>query len=219
MTLVNWSFSALKAFENCPKRYNEVNRLKRVKDDSFAAGRGVDVHKMLENAVAFNQPIPDPYTHYQKYIDAFRAIPGDKYPEYQLTFTSDLQPRSWFAKDAWLRFAADLAIIDKPKATAFIVDYKTGKSKYADTEQLKLGACCVFTQHPEIHTVKGGLLFLGEEKFIQATYTRDQQTHYWTPFLRVYQQLLVCVAADTFVPKQSGLCKTCPVKTCEYNPG
>jgi hypothetical protein len=216
---VAWSFSALKSFTNCPRRYNEVNRLKNYKDQGFTASTGVDIHSHLELAVKENRPIPAPYQHYQGMIDVLKLMPGDKLPEHQMTFTSNMQTTTWFAKDAWLRYAADLLIVDRDAAVAHLVDYKSGKSKYADTEQLKLGALCVFATEPKVAKVRGALIFTGEERLIKATYVRAEVPRYWEPFMVTYNQLIKAVDVDSFAPKTSGLCKTCPVETCEYHKG
>jgi PD-(D/E)XK nuclease superfamily len=217
--MIAWSFSALKTFSNCPRKYNEVNRLKRFKDTGFEANEGITVHQHLENAVKHNTPIPAPYSHYQRMIDALTAIPGQKQPELKMTFTAQMQPTSWFGKDAWLRYAADLLIVDKDSKKAHLVDYKSGKAKYADTEQLKLGAICTFSMHPDIQTVKGALIFTGEEKLIRACYSRENVQRYWEPFMTTYQQLITAVNTDSFAPRKNGLCSRCPVTSCEYHKG
>jgi hypothetical protein len=216
--VISWSYSAQKTFTNCPRRYNEVNRLKRVKDESFAASSGVDIHAMFENAIKHKTPMPPAYAHLQPIANALDAIPGEKLTEHKMAFTPQMQKSSWFDKGTWLRYAADLLILNK--SVARIADYKTGKSAaYADTEQLKLGALCVFTERPEIQTVKGALIFTAANKLIPATYTRDKCAQYWAPFMQTYGQIIKSVEADKWVPRSSGLCKTCPVKSCEYNKG
>ena len=53
--------------------------------------------------------------------------------------TRDLRPCGFGARDVWWRGIVDLAIIDKERGKAFVVDYKTGKSsQYADKDQLEL---------------------------------------------------------------------------------
>lgn len=216
-TQPSWSFSALKTFGNCPRRYNEVNRLKRVKDTSFAANTGITIHGHFEAAIKHNAPLPQPYVHLQSVVNALVALPGEKYAEHQMAFTAQMTPSSWFDKGTWLRYAADLLVVNGQVAR--LADYKTGQAKYADTEQLKLGALCVFATRPEVHTVKGALIFTAESKLIKDTYTRDKTQQYWTPFMATYSQIIKCIDADTWIPKKSGLCKTCPVTTCEYNKG
>lgn len=214
-----WSYSAIKDYENCPRKWNEVRRLKRFKDTSFAQSTGLDVHKHFEDAVDKGTPFPPAYAHYQKYVDKLLAIPGVKYPEYEMAFNERMEPRGWFDKDVWLRSAADLLIVDDKKPTAFTVDYKTGKSKYADTTQLKLVAICTFTLFPTVHKVKAALMFPHEEKFIQAEYVREKKQYYWEPFMATYAQMTRAVEKDTFPERPSGLCGSCPVSTCVHYKG
>lgn len=213
----SWSYSALKDFNNCPKKYNEVRRLKRFKDESFKQSEGLKVHDYFDAAFSKGQPIPQPYTHYNRFVEMFQNIKGVKMPEYEMAFTEKMEPRGWFDKDVWLRSAADLLIVRDDHHVAFSVDWKTGKSKYADTQQLKLTALCVWRLYPHVTEVRGGLLFPHEEKFIPATYQREQSPTYWQDFMTDYARLVNAVNKNDFPAKSSGLCKTCPVTSCEFN--
>ena len=53
-----------------------------------------------------------------------------------------------------MRGIADLLIVDEESLTAWVVDYKTGKDKYPDKEQLTLMSLMVFAHFPIIRVVK-----------------------------------------------------------------
>ena len=54
-----------------------------------------------------------------------------------------------------------------------MVDYKLGKSKYADLGQLELMALAIFKMFPEVKKVKGALLFLSEGKLVPSMYEAE----------------------------------------------
>ena len=54
-----WSYSSLKTFEQCPKKYYHLKVLKDVKDKGSAATvYGEEVHKAAEEFIASNTPVP-----------------------------------------------------------------------------------------------------------------------------------------------------------------
>jgi hypothetical protein len=53
-----------------------------------------------------------------------------------------------------------LIVVNEEKETAFVVDYKTGKSsRFADTRQLEILTLALFKHFPKVKRVKAGLLF------------------------------------------------------------
>ena len=214
--LPSWSFSSLKAFSNCQFRYNQTTRLKAFKEDySAAQAVGHKQHGSLEAAVKQGIPTKDPI------LDMVVATCKREFTavlaEHKFAFSSDFKTTSWFDKSTWFRYAPD--IMGFNGATGHLIDLKTGKSAYADTTQLALGAVCMFTVYPEITTVKGALLFTKDKKFMQDTYTRDRAGEYLAPFMRTYTTLLTAIETNTWSMNPTGLCKTCPVSVCPHYKG
>jgi hypothetical protein len=214
---VAFSYSVAKDYETCPHKYNLVRRLKVVKDTSFEQSRGIDIHKMFEDATNGVARIPAPYEHYNKIHDKLMEIPGVKFPEYQMAFTTGMELRGWFDRDVWLRAAADLLIVNEDSPVAHLVDYKTGKPQYADMTQLQLTSVCIFNAFPHVKRVKTALLFPHVEKMMTGACVVADANQYWTPFMQTYSRILRSVETNDFPKKPNYLCAKCPVKDCEFN--
>ena len=88
MTNFTWSFSSLKEYINCPKKYQEVRILKNYSFvDTPQTIYGKEVHEALELYVRDNKPLAKNYLRFKKMVDTLVAIPGEKYPEYKMALT------------------------------------------------------------------------------------------------------------------------------------
>ena len=85
MEQIQWSFSSLKDFIGCPKRYQEVKVLKNYEFQPTAATTyGNKVHAALEAYVKDGAELPANYKQYQGYADGIIDIPGEKIVEYKM---------------------------------------------------------------------------------------------------------------------------------------
>ena len=139
MANFTWSFSALKDYINCPKKYHETKVLQNYKFvDTPQTIYGKEVHTALENYVRDGTPLLKNYMRFKGMVDSLISIPGDKYPEYEMGLTKELGPCEFDDENRFVRGIVDLLIVDGDYA--FIVDYKTGSNKYPDPKQLRLMA-------------------------------------------------------------------------------
>jgi hypothetical protein len=118
-------------------------------------------------------------------------------------------------KNVWVRGIADLLVIQDTHA--FIVDYKTGKIKYADPKQLQLMALMVFEHFPQITVVDGGLLFVAHKQFITEEYKVEDKEKLWGDFEPDLMRMSVSHENNIWQANPSGLCGWCPVRTCEFH--
>lgn len=114
----------------------------------------------------------------------------------------------------WVRGIVDLLIIDGD--TAFIVDYKTGSNKYPDPKQLKLMALMTFAHHPEVNTIRAGLLFVVHDSFLTEEYKREDIDKLWGAFEGDLARLTASFESDVWNPNPTPLCGWCPVKSCDF---
>jgi hypothetical protein len=213
-----WSYSALKSFEDCPKRYYHTKVVKDyVEPDTEALRYGNEFHKAAELYIKDGTPLPAKFGFAEAILESLNAMPGRKIPEMKMGLTAGLKACKFFAKDVWYRGIADLIIVNGNEAR--VIDYKTGKSaRYADKGQLELMALSVFAHLPEVVSVKGGLLFVVCNAFIKETYTVSNTPRLWQKWLNKYGSLQDAFDADTWNPKPSGLCKAhCVVESCLHN--
>jgi hypothetical protein len=85
MTDFTWSYSSLKEYENCPKKYHEIRVLKNYEFiDTPQTIYGKEVHEALELYVKEGKELAKNYQRFKKVVDTLIAIPGTKYPEYKM---------------------------------------------------------------------------------------------------------------------------------------
>ncbi len=211
-----WSYSSIKTFEQCPKKYFHLKVAKDVKDEpGEAADYGTAVHLAAEEFIRDGKPIPEKFAYIRPVVERLAAIPGDKHAELKLGIRKDFSPCGFFDKDVWWRGIADLLIINGHKAHC--VDYKTGKSaKYADLKQLDLLAGAVFSHFPEVTVVKSALAFVVSGDFIPKTHMRVEKRTYLSVFDTQLEQLDAAMENGVFNAKTGPLCGWCPVESCEH---
>ena len=213
----NWSYSSIKTFQQCPKKYYHLKVAKDVKDEgSEATIYGQELHKAAENYIQFDTPLPAQFAFMQELLDSLKKIPGEKYCELKLGIAlrdGKYVACDFFAKDVWWRGVADLVIINGD--TAFSVDYKTSKNaKYADTKQLDLVASAIFTHFPQVKTIKSGLLFVVSKDFIKKDHDAMFRTAYIEHFKFDIERIDTATKTGVWNAVAGPLCGYCPVKTC-----
>jgi hypothetical protein len=215
MQTIQWSFSGLKDFIGCPKRYQEVKVLKNFEQKfNEAAQYGNKVHEALEKYVKEGTELPLNYQQFKAWADALIQLPGQKLTEHRMALTVDRQPCTWAAKDMWVRGIADLLIIDGEHAR--VIDYKTGSERYPEPKQLKLMALLVFSHYPEVKKVSGALMFIMKNVIIDEEYTRDMIDELWTAFTPDLERLSQAYENNVWPANPSALCRFCPVNTCQF---
>jgi len=218
MSVAPWSFSRIKAFEQCPKQFYHEKILKLYPVQETEAMRyGTDFHKACEDFIGAGKPIPEKYSFIQDILDRFAAMEGDKICELKMGLTADLEACTFFADDVWFRGIADLLIVNNETAT--VVDYKTGKSsKYADKGQLELMALAVFKHFPKVKKVKAGLLFVVCNDLVKDTYQVENSPALWEKWLGKYARMEKAAENDVWNAHPSGLCRRhCNVVECAHN--
>jgi hypothetical protein len=218
MTSPKWSYSSIKLYEQCPKKYYHLRVAKDVVEpQTEATTYGKEFHSAAEHYVRDNTPLPPQFSFVKDALDNLKHLPGNKYCEFEMGLTRDLKPCGFKDDAVWWRGIADLLIINGDEAR--IVDYKTGKSaKYADTGQLELMALAVFQHFPQIKKIKAGLLFVISKNFVKASYSAFQKEELWLKWLKEYNRMLNSYQFDVWNPRPSGLCKKhCLALACPHN--
>lgn len=215
-----WSYSSIKTFEQCPKKYYHLKVAKDVKDTGSAATvYGTEVHKAAENYIKDGVEVPPKFSFIRPVVEALSKIDGDKHCEIKLGVAYDgaeYTPTTFFGSDVWWRGIADLLIVNGDKA--YLVDYKTGKNaKYADTKQLDIMAGAVFVHYPQVNRVKSALAFVVSNDFIKKDHTRDLYKSYLSTFDPLLERLAAAEENDVWNAVSGPLCAYCPVVKCEHN--
>jgi hypothetical protein len=178
---------------------------------------GTEVHKALEDYVKDGKELALNYIRFKGVVDELIAIPGQKYPEYQMALGHDKTPCAFDNPDRWVRGIVDLLIVDNDYA--FIVDYKTGSNKYPDAKQLRLMSLMTFAHFPQVNKIKAGLLFVMHNNFITEEYKREDIEKSWGKFEGPLTRLDKAFETNVWPCNPTPLCGYCPVKTCDYHRG
>lgn len=213
---VAWSHSVLNSFDTCERRHHEVKVLKNfIEPEGEQLKWGNEVHRAVFKYMKFGDDLPDNMKQYQQILDQVRDTPGEKFAEQQLALTRDFKQCAWFDPKTWVRAIIDYGI--KRDGLFIALDWKTGKPK-PDSDQLKLFAGVVFCIHPDVHTVRTGFVWLGDNQITSETYKRQELPEIWNTFLPLVKRLESAFEKDQWNPKPSGLCRAwCPVTSCEFH--
>ena len=216
---VAWSYSALNAYETCPKRYYLTKVSKQVAEPQTEATIwGNQVHKALELRITKHQTLPETMKQYETIAQTVvaKAVGGKLEAESKMALTASYRPTTWFAKDVWVRGITDFTIAKGDKV--FVGDWKTGKPT-PESAQLRLTAAMTMHQKPYVNTVINAFIWLKTGGTTHEKFTRDDIPTIWQEFAPRVQRLEHAVAESKFPARPSGLCaKWCPVgkSLCEH---
>jgi hypothetical protein len=210
-----WSYSKLKNFETCPKRYFHIDVERSIKEEEGESLLwGNSVHKALAERVEKGTALPKGMEPYEKWAERMLAGGGKILVEQKLAINADFGPESWFSDAAWFRGIGDVIKIVGP--VALVADYKTGKI-LEDGSQLALMAACVFAHHRDVQKIRSEFIWLKEDATTRADFARSDMPNVWKGILPRVETLKAAHDNHTFPPKPGGLCrKWCPVTVCAH---
>ena len=212
-----WSFSKIKNFGTCPKRYYHVDVKKDFKEDESEILRyGNLCHELLAKHIGKNEPFPDFHKpKLQPLADKILAMGGKVGVELKLAVTEDMEPCTFFDRKAWFRGVCDVLV--RKGAVAYAGDWKFGKIK-EDYSQLSLMAAAIFCHYPEIKKIRTEFVWVMEDAVTREDYSRDDIPSIWAGVMPQVDLLRKAHETETFPAKPSGLCRRwCPVSSCPHH--
>jgi hypothetical protein len=214
-----WSYSKLKNFETCPKRYYNIDVAKKVREEESDELRyGNMLHKLLADAISGKAALPDAHKAMQKWVDVVAGVSSGSaniLVEQQMAITADFAPTEWFSNTAWYRGIGDVIKIVGPVAA--VLDWKTGKI-LEDGVQLALMAQCVFAHHPEVQKIRTEFVWLKHDARTRADFARSDMVSVWAGLMPRVQALERAHKLEEFPAKPGALCrKWCPVSSCPHH--
>lgn len=211
-----WSFSALSAFETCPRQFQEMRLLKRWPDPPGEAQQfGVLVHEYAENRIKKGTPLPSFLNHIEPVIRSLEFSKGELQSEYKYALNSQFKPVEFFARDAWVRAVGDVVKVHEDRALA--LDWKSGKFREGD-DQLKLQSSVMFAVYPHVQKIGVMYVWIKDKKTTSRTFERADVPAIWQEFLPRVKRMELARDNDDYPPKPSGLCrKWCAVASCEFH--
>jgi hypothetical protein len=215
-----WSYSNLKTFAQCAKKYYHLKVAKDVKEpDSEALSYGNEFHKAAELCIKKGEPLNKKFTFAAPIVEKFAELPGEKHTEMRLGISKvdgEYAPCGFFDKQVWWRGLADLVIIQGDEGWS--VDWKTGKSaRYADEQQLDIVAAALFVHFPQIKVLRSGLVFVVSGELVKKTHYAKKRDEYFKLFDPELNRMQEAYRTNIWNPSEGPLCGYCPVKSCVYN--
>lgn len=211
-----WSFTALDAFESCPRQYwhEKVDPARPKVPATKEMLWGREVHIKFEKYLLYKTPLSADLQVHAEFLDAFRAQPGEIAGEEEINLDLGLQACGKWDKRIWYRGQIDAVKRNGPHT--HLLDHKTGKFK-SDFRQLKSFAFHEFRTKPHVETVKADYYWTQTRGTSGETYHRSQMWDLLREFAPALTRFANAFKNDVWQPKQSGLCNGwCSVTTCEY---
>jgi hypothetical protein len=212
-----WSYSKLKDFESCPRKFHETSILKKWKEGkSEMQNEGDRVHKALADAISKGTDLPLEMGLYQKWVDEIVRTPGQISVECKWAITKEFEPTAWFSHVVWLRAVADVVKVSED--LGFTADWKTGKSANVDPMQNQIVALMMFAQLPKLRAIKTRFVWLNDDTKIDDMYLRGDVPEMWAELLPRVEKLKKACEINQFPPTPNRFCRSwCGVKTCEFH--
>jgi len=207
-----WSFSRLGDYRMCPfkAKLKCVDKLKEPESEAMA--EGTRIHKLAEDYVLGNiTRLPKELQLFKAEFAALKKQKGVEC-EAEWTFTANFdRVTGWFSKDAWCRIKVDAHYLDAKTNRVRVIDYKTGKIKDTDLEQLELYALAALLLYPDCegvdcelwYTKLGELLPPNGANFENTTAVKKRLLAKW---VKASKPML---ADRKFKPTPNALCRWC----------
>ena len=157
----SWSYSRLTEWEKCPFKA-KCKHLDKIKEPEPEPGsplfHGKEAHQAAEDYINHKiRGLPKLLRLFSSEFEMLRK----KRPrtEYELALTKKWEPTDWFGSTAWLRIKIDVLCTGK---TVHIIDYKTGKIREEQEDQLELYAVGALSMSPAPEVAGVALWYLDQ---------------------------------------------------------
>ena len=208
------TFTILNAYKNCP---HQMSRRYITKDlgafvETPEMKFGNDVHTAFEHRLASKRPLPVSMAEWEEFAKPFDA--HAVMVEQKLGITRTGKPTGFWDGDCYFRGKSDAVIIKGD--TAYMADWKTGKSNYEDPFELETGAVLVQAKHPAVTQIKGNYVWLKENR-AGRMYDLSDTNATFARMKHLMDEIERDRARGWFEKRKSGLCGFCPCSDCEHH--
>lgn len=167
-----WSVSKLKDFETCRAMFKRKHIEKLPEPRSDALEWGSEVHEAIEGWL--NNWVKEPHEGFLPMLKDFEKLKA----LHPLTETMWAHAADWspladaFDRKAWARGKIDGVLVTADVITVF--DWKTGRPKEANQDQVRFYAALALARHPEAKQVVTELWYVEHNKVVTGTVPRDE---------------------------------------------
>ena len=171
---------------------------------------GNEVHSAFEYRVGSSKPLPETMKQWEHFAQPFDGQFAKV--EQKLGISAEGKCVGYWDGSVWFRGKADLAIIRGE--TAYINDWKTGKSSYEDPFELETNAVLIHAKYPQLKKIIGSYTWLKENRVSQMYDLSDTRST-WNEICRLMGEIIALKKTGQFSKTKSGLCGWCSVDDCE----
>jgi hypothetical protein len=216
----SWSYSRLKNYEVCPKRYYHTDVAKEFNDgdDNEQLQWGNTVHAAMAARCKDGTPLPSGMEKFEPWAAKVLVGGGEIFTELDTAIDENFGEAPWFAaRDGsgpkpWLRCKIDY--VKKQGAIALLVDWKTGKI-VEDSFQLGLSASCAFARWPDLQAIRTSFVWLKEDAESSEVFYRADMARMWRTLWPRVSALTSAHQSMNFPPTPSRMCRSwCKVTSC-----
>lgn len=207
------TFTILAAYGNCE---HQMFRTYIKKDQPYEETKerawGNAVHAAMQKRVGSRVPLPLEMQKWEPIAASFDGLVPSC--EQRLGVTRDRQPTGFYDKDVWFRGLADLTLVQN--TNAYLLDYKTGSSRYEDPFELETQAMLLHAKHPQLTRIAGSYAWLKEDRIGQLFNLSDTNST-WRRVTKLMNEIEAKreTANWDWIKRKSGLCPWCSVRDCE----
>jgi PD-(D/E)XK nuclease superfamily len=214
---VAWSYSRLKSYSDCPRRYYGTMVSKEwVEPDTEQQKEGKRLHEAFAATIRDGKQLPAAYAVHQQWINKIQGIAGVTLVEQQWALDAEFRPVPWFHQRTWLRVIADVVKLDAPIGLTW--DWKTGKKRnQRDELQLILTALVMFAHFPQLRVIGTSYIWLNEDEQTLQTVKRADISKHWQEILPRVREFEQAHKEQRFPATPNRYCKNyCNVRSCEF---
>jgi len=213
------SFSKINLYRTCPTQWKAKYFDKSVEfKPTEATIYGTELHAEAEQCIKENRNPVERFEVLQPYLDSIRKFKS-KYvtAEQEFAITKDLTPTGFWDDNAWLRGKLDVLVHQEDKAQ--VLDWKSGKAKPKDFDELRCFSLLTFCNLPEIEKTKNTYIWLKKDHPPTSEIVeRSRVQELASDLAETIDQIENSVMFDQWKMRVSGLCgKWCDVVSCPKN--
>lgn len=215
--IIAWSFSGLTNFEGCARRFWATKVAKLVNDANQYNLQGDDEHKSIEGRLKRGAPLHGNIAGLEPLMQKITAAPGQQYVEFSMALRQDLTPTKWNDWDnVWVRGAGDFVKINGNRA--FYFDWKSGKPRDLNEDQIDLTSLLIFRHFPEVQSVTGSLVYYRHSQITPpVTVGRSAEGVLWNGFIARVKEMEKAKLEDNWPTNPHPLCGWCAYLQCPFN--
>ena len=207
------SYSSLHAYDDiCPYRYYRTYVVRDIRYiETPERRKGNQTHDALAYRIG-GKPLPPDLQHLEKYAKPLDGK-GAK-AEGKVAINRRGKVVDYFADDVWLRGALDVTIVKPP--SAFILDWKDGKSRWVKRFELDVHAVLLRAKYPQAERIHAQYCFTTEDKLSELFDCSDVRAT-WQQIGDIVGRIETDMQRGSFEAKPNPLCGWCDVLDCKHN--